>query len=79
MDTFIDAPFCICEHWQTGLGLLRVGSPRRPKAFSSTFQASEELKHPRACLPCEKSCLPTAPSGLLEALKMPRAMLFCDL
>lgn len=37
----------------------------------------EELKHPRACLPCEKACLPAAPNGLLEALKMPRAMLAC--
>lgn len=32
-------PFSGCEHWQTGLGLPPVGSPRRPKALSSTFQA----------------------------------------
>lgn len=37
----------------------------------------EELKHPRACLPCEKACLPATPNGLLEALKMPRVMLAC--
>lgn len=33
------APFGGSEHWQTGLGLPSVVSPRRPKTFSLTFQA----------------------------------------